>query len=629
MAVIPSHRPASGVHGRRDGRAQGTRRVHAALVLLLAVAGMVGLASLLAPSSAQDATNAPPPSVLVAPVVSKAISVTSEFTGRVEAIQSVDVQARVEGYLEKVGFEEGTFVKVGDLLYQIEQAPYQADVAQAEAQLAAANASLASANAALRNQEINLQRQQTLVERDTVSQAVLDDATTARDSAQANVQAAEAQIKEAQANLASAKLNLSYTTLRAPIDGRIGKTDVTAGNLISTGSGTMATLVQLDPIRIAFSVPDRLYNDLVERAGNADVSTTRGLFTPTVQLPNGKMYDEQGEIAFASNEIDPSTGTITAYANFANPHGMLLPGAFVVVFVAEAGEASEPSIPASALLQDRDGPYVFVLNTDDVVEVRRITVANRSPTEIAVSEGLSEGETVVVEGVQKIRPGQKVSPQPAPTSPASSQNAAAGSGAVTGSTDGTTDASAAPEASSSAAPSATSSSAAATAASSTEPPSATVPSPASSPSPATPPSAAPSSAGTSPAADPSAAPANQSSAPPASPGEAQAAAAAPVQSLTTGLTSPGPNTTSETAANSTSQPEASSSPLSPASSQVPVSPSAEGATSPPASSQDPLAGPQTAQAPDEPPLPHEKPTATAAATPTTDGTTGPATSGQN
>lgn len=460
-----AHRNALAAPSRREETSANRGHLFARLglggALLLALV-CLALATGIGVHAQQSAGNQAPPTVVVAPVVSKAISQQAEFTGRVEAIQSVDIRARVEGYLEKVSFRDGATVKVGDLLYQIQQAPYQAALAQAEAQLAAAQAALTSAQARLNNQEINLKRQQTLVERDTVSQATLDDAQATRDTAAADVQSAQAQIQEAEAQVETAKINLNYTTISAAIDGRLGKTFVTVGNLITSASGTMALLNQLDPIRVAFSVPDRLYTNLVESmaaAGDANAVGT-DLFTPSLQLPNGKPYQAPGKISFIGNEIDPNTGTITVYANFPNPNAVLLPGAFVVVTVNEAQEQTEPVIPAGAVLQDREGQYVFVLNSSDVVEQRRITIGRRTATDIAVQSGLEQGETIVVQGVQKIRPGIKVTPTTQSTLPApgggadASGSSASGSGnaAGSGSAAGTQGSAAAPPASSAAAP---------------------------------------------------------------------------------------------------------------------------------------------------------------------------------
>jgi membrane fusion protein (multidrug efflux system) len=316
----------------------------------------------------------------------------------------------VEGYLESVEFEDGAQVKKGDVLYQIDEAPYQAALDAAQAQLESAKASKARAEADLKNAQVNLERQQKLLQRDTVSQATVDDATARRDEAAAAVEMAKAQIASAQAAITTAKLNLGYTTITAAIDGRMGKSQVTAGNLISPSSGTMATLVQLDPIRVAFALPDRLYTQFQEAAGNASAEAARAVFEPRVTLPNGRVYETAGEISFASNEIDPATGTITVYAKFDNPRAFLLPGAFLVVSVARTDVAETPTVPASAILRDQQGPYVFVLSDDDTAKVRRVTLGDRSGAVVGVREGLSEGETVIVEGVQKVVPGGAVRP---------------------------------------------------------------------------------------------------------------------------------------------------------------------------------------------------------------------------
>lgn len=377
------------------------------------------------------APGAPPPAVIVAPVEEREVSQQDDFTGRIQAIQSVDIQPRVEGYLETVNFAEGSDVEKGDLLFQIDKRPYEASLAQAQAQLASANGTVAKSQAALNNSEVILARQQTLLQRDTVSQAVVDDATTQRDEAAADLQSAQAQVEEAKANVQSAQLNLSYTTIVSPIDGRIGPAIVTAGNLVSSASGTMATVVQLDPIRVAFSVPDILYTNLVQQAGEVHAGRAKELFSPQLQLPNGKIYDQEGEIAFSGNVIDQSTGTITVYADFPNPSSVLLPGSFVVVTVQESAKTRRPVIGASAVIQDKDGAYVFVVDNDDTAQVRRITIASRSNNDVVVSDGLSQGETVIVQGVQKVRPGQKVTPTTAQTAAATSTTAQTGQTAPT------------------------------------------------------------------------------------------------------------------------------------------------------------------------------------------------------
>lgn len=389
------------------------RFVPGATLLLAAVAATGG-------AEAQSDGQGAAPSVVVAPVTSEDVGRSDQFIGRVQAIQSVDLKARVEGFLDEVAFQEGSFVKKDAILFEIEKAPYQAAVARAQAEVAAAQAAIAGAKASLKNAQTNLDRQLDLVKRGTVSQAVADDAQAQRDKAAADVQAAEAQLKEAQAQLQTAQLDLSYTEITSPIDGRIGATNVTEGNLVNPQTGTLATVVQVDPVRVAFSIPESLYVTFAQERGKSINDQATNLFRPRLELANGKPYDEKGKISFASNEIDPSTGTLVVYADFPNPDGALLPGSFVNVTVQESETQSLPVVPAPAVLQDRQGQYVFVISDDDRAEQRRIETAARVENGFAISSGVQDGETVIVSGVQKVKPGEKVRPMTQPTSPATS-----------------------------------------------------------------------------------------------------------------------------------------------------------------------------------------------------------------
>lgn len=377
---------------------------------------------------AQNSAATPPPSVVVATVEMKDVAKSDDFTGRVEAIQAVELLARVEGFLTNVNFTGGETVQAGTVLFQIEQAPYQAALDQANARLAAANANLLGAQAQLANAQIVLERQQVLVRSDTVSEAVLDSATADRDQANADVQAAKAQIDEAKADISTANLDLSYTTIAAPIIGQIGRPLITTGNLVSSRSDSLATLVQLDPIRVGFAVPEAQFVTLSQDAQTVSQATLENLLSPVLRLPNGKTYEHTGEVVFASNVVNTSTGTVTVYADFPNPNGLLLPGAFVVVTVQESQESDMLVVPATALLQDRQGPYVFAVNKDNVVEQRRIAIAQRTNAEVAVSSGLSKGETVIVQGVQKVTAGEKVTPTPQTQNTSTAQAAPNGNG---------------------------------------------------------------------------------------------------------------------------------------------------------------------------------------------------------
>ncbi|MDQ0313993.1 efflux RND transporter periplasmic adaptor subunit [Amorphus orientalis] len=384
----------------------GPRRI----LSLVASAGFLGLAASSAMAQAPGGGNSAPPAVVVTAIQNENVAASQQFLGRIQAIQQVDIVARVEGFLDQVAFQEGAFVDKGQLLYQIEKDQYQAQLDAANAQLATAKAQKSGAEAQLKNAQANLNRQQTLLERQTVSQAVVDQAQAQRDEAAASVQSGQAAIEQANAQIETAKINLGYTTINSPIKGRIGATNVTQGNLVNTQSGTLATVVQLDPIRMVFSIPETYWIQFAQEKGINAASAEGVSFVPTIELPTGKTYEPQGKIAFVSNEVDQTTGTIAIYTDFPNPDGALLPGGFVTAIVRQAQQQNLPVVPLSAVQQDRQGRYVFVLGTDNKVSERRIETSVQVQDGWAVTSGLQSGETVVVQGVQKIQPGMTVSP---------------------------------------------------------------------------------------------------------------------------------------------------------------------------------------------------------------------------
>ena len=359
--------------------------------------------------------DAPPPAVEVAAVVSKPVDQPARFIGTIEAIESVDLKARIEGFLEQVAFEQGTMVERGQLLYQIEQAPFQASLTSAEGQLAAARADLDGAKAALEDKQADFERQSALIKKGDTSQTAFDQSKAARDEAQADVEKAQASVQQAEASVATAKINLDYTTIKSPIAGRIGATAVTVGNLVNSASGTLATVVQLDPIRAVFSIPSAERVRLIA-ATRVDAKDARALFVPRLILPTGEEYPYPGKIAFSDNQVDASTGTVAIYADFPNPDQVLLPGQFVSAVVHRAEPKRLPTVPATAIQRTRDGEQVYVVDTDNRVKLRAISDTTRTGDEVAVGKGLREGELVVVSGMQKIKAGMVVSTERTPDS---------------------------------------------------------------------------------------------------------------------------------------------------------------------------------------------------------------------
>lgn len=363
---------------------------------------------------AQTAPDMPPPSVETAAVRLAPVTRDASFVGTVTAVQQVDIRARVDGFLASVNFREGSFVKAGTPLFEIEKDPYLAALDGANASLAAAQATQTGAEVNLKQAEMTLARQARLLSSKAVAQEAVDQATTSRDAAAAQVKQAEAQVAQAQAQVRTAELNVAYTEVVSPISGRIGKTDITVGNLVSSSSGPLATVVQTDPIRVVFSISDRDYLRAVDQLKPGQgLKAGADEYHPEIQLPDGTTYPHPGKIAFIDNKIDSTTGTIAVYAEFPNPNLQLVPGQYVSVTVQQGSATLLPVVAATAVQQDREGTYVFVLGEANRATIRRIALGSRVGTDWAVASGLANGDIVIVSGIQKIKPGIVVVPHPA------------------------------------------------------------------------------------------------------------------------------------------------------------------------------------------------------------------------
>ncbi len=334
-----------------------------------------------------------PPLVTVAPVTLQDVNPPVEYVGHVEAIQVVDLRARVEGFLEQVNFKEGNFVQAGDLLYVIEQDLYQA---KADAD----RARVAQAQAALTRARQYLKRVQT-VRSGGVSATDIDNAV-------AEELGARAQLQEAQATLERSELDLGYTTLKAPISGRIGRTAFTRGNLVGPTSGPLARIVQMNPIRVVYSISENDLSAVHSALKDADQRRKNALLVPRIRMADGEVYKGAGKIDFVNNEVDPSTGTIAVRAVFDNPDGLLLPGQYATVLVSKSKPKMLPVVPQSAVQEDREGPYVLVVDKQSRVNQRRVKTGPFVGSQWAVESGLAEGEMIIVQGVQKVQPGQIV-----------------------------------------------------------------------------------------------------------------------------------------------------------------------------------------------------------------------------
>lgn len=393
------------------------------LLVLLALCGVAAQAEDKAPAAPEKA---PLPSVVVAAIEEGLVDKQERFIGTIKAIQSVELKARVEGFLTQLAFQQGAMVTENELLYQIEQAPFLAALESAKADLAVAQADQAAAEADLLNKQLDLDRQDALIKKGDTSQAARDKAKAQRDESAAAVAKTKASVLVAKASIDTAQINLGYTTMTSPIAGRIGPTKFTEGNLVNTSSGTLATVVQLDPIRAVFSIPSASFVRVAELSSKEGTDAVREKYVPQLILPTGETYPHEGKIAFIDNQVDARTGTIAIYADFPNPEHMLLPGQFISAVLHRAEQTRLPLVPASAIQRTRDGEQVYVVGSGNRVEVRDIKTSTQVGTFYAVTSGLQIGDIVIVTGEQKVKAGMVVNPvkQSAATSPTPAQGGA-------------------------------------------------------------------------------------------------------------------------------------------------------------------------------------------------------------
>ncbi|KXG84889.1 efflux RND transporter periplasmic adaptor subunit [Agrobacterium bohemicum] len=375
----------------------------AGIGLAVAVAAAAFLLDLpLSTGAVAASAPAEPPAVpvTVAVVESRDITHWEQFSGRLEAVERVQIRSRVAGQIQAVHFREGALVKAGDALFTIDPAPYQATVAGAEAQVASADAKVSLART-------ELERGRRMADNRTISQSDFD-------QRQSNVADAEAQARAARAALTTAQLDLSYTELRAPVSGRVGKLEITVGNLVAAGSTSPAltTLVSVDPIYASFNASEEMVAKALSQLPASD-----GALQALEQIPVevGTLADEgtpiKGTLHLIDNQVDSASGTIGVRAVFANTDGHLIPGQFVRVRLGEPKSENRIVITDRAIGTDQDKKFVFVVDGENKVNYRQIKPGPSADGLRVVESGLAAGDKIVVNGLQRIRPGAIVAPQ--------------------------------------------------------------------------------------------------------------------------------------------------------------------------------------------------------------------------
>lgn len=353
----------------------------------------------------------PPPEVQVTAAVQRDVPIYVEFVGQTRGSKEVEVRSRVEGYLDTVNFQEGSFVRKGQLLYTIDPRPFREALAQAKGQLAQAEAALGKA-------KDDVLRYKPLVEQNAIPRQDYDTAVSLQEAAKAGVEAAQAVVNKAE-------LDLGFTRITAPMGGLIGKTEINPGNLVGRQVTLLTSISDIDPIHVRFSISEQEYLQLV-RAREKEPDKESKPVPLELLLADGSVHPYKGRVVFAERTIDPTTGTLQLEASFPNPDRTLRPGLFARIRAAVEVRKGAILVPQKAVQELQATYNVAVVGTDDKVEIRPVLPGPRVDSMWVIDKGLQPGERVVVEGLQKVRPGMPVKADlvPAEAPPPGHDNAA-------------------------------------------------------------------------------------------------------------------------------------------------------------------------------------------------------------
>jgi RND family efflux transporter MFP subunit len=414
-----THAEEIGSYGERKQRNGSHGEMNTRLRLRLVQGGalcLVAFGLVFAAMRAKHVSGVPQgasPEVEVVQVEQKDVPIFGEWIGTLDGLVNADVRAQVTGYLLRQGYQEGAFVKKGQLLFEIDPRPFQAALDQAEGQLAQATASLANAVAVQGRTQLDVNRYTPLAREQAASQQDLDNAVQNNLAAKATIETAKAQIKTYKAAVENATINLEFSRLVAPIDGIAGQAQLQVGALATPGSGPVTSVSTVDPIKVYFTIGEPQYLEWRRRfpTETSNEEADNNLHLELI-LADGSTYAHEGKFYFADRQVNQGTGAIRIAGLFPNPGNILRPGGYAKVRAVVRTQQGALLVPQRAVTQLQGGYQVAVVDGDGKVNIRTVTVGDRVGQHWIIAEGLKPGETVIVEGTQKVRPGMKVSAKP-------------------------------------------------------------------------------------------------------------------------------------------------------------------------------------------------------------------------